>query len=131
MLALAALGIVGAWASAVPYVGPALGLRLPGISDAKEVFDHVVPGVLVVVLAAAMLALADDERLGRGTPAAAAGAAVSVLAGFWITATHVGLLFDAGNGVIEWGAALLHATAGLLVLAAAIAVLVQQLRGGG
>ena len=125
---LLALGALGAWASAVPYLGPPLGLRLVGISSRTEIVDHVVPGVLVVALSAALLALAGSPQATPGTVVPVTAAAVCALAAFWITATHVGLLVDAVGGDVAVGPALLHGTAGPLVLVPAALVLARQLR---
>lgn len=40
-----------------------------------------------------------------------------VLAGFWMTATHVPLVLQAMDGEVSWGAALYHTAPGLAVMA--------------
>jgi|SRR5579884_232843 len=62
------------------------------LKRATEVVDHIIPGV--VVLGLVMLALLRAAK--PATMMLAAGVAV-LLAGFWMAATHYGLLLDAIN----------------------------------
>ena len=55
-------------------------------------------------------------RGSRGTAMFVAGLVV-ILAGLWMTATHVPLLAQAGRHEVTWGAAWYHSTPGLFVLA--------------
>lgn len=109
----AALGGLAAWAIAVPWLGQAVGIEFY-VATRLEIADHVVPGVVLlagaVVLAARGGPAGDTVSLGAG--------AVTFLAGLWITATHVPLIFDALEGAVTWGAALLHFSPGppLLIL---------------
>jgi hypothetical protein len=116
---------VGAWSIAVPYVGPVLGLDLD-VTDKVEVVDHVVPGMLVVACAIALLWLA--RRGGSGSLLSMGLACAIALAGMWITATHVPLLLDAGRGVVPWGTALFHTASGPVILALALARVLRELR---
>ena len=104
----AVLAATALWAIAVPWAAAASGFEL-GVSTRLEVIDHVIPGLLALAGAAVLAG-----RSGR-SPEAVAGvvaAAVALLAGVWITTTHVSLLGDAGDGAVSWGAALLHCSAG-------------------
>ena len=106
--------MAGAWATAVPYFAEAVGLTLD-VAARVEVVDHVIPGVVVMACAAALA----TGRAADGVFAlSAAGAAF--LAGFWITTTHVPLLFDIGDAGTTWGPALLHFSAGPPVAAVAL-----------
>ena len=105
--------VIGAWASAAPYIllGPDL-----NASAKNEFADHVVPGALMIVLAVVML-----MRARSGT--ATAGSAFPLLAGFgiilagiWMTATHLPLVRDARNDIVDGGVAAWHTIPGLVVL---------------
>ena len=79
----------------------------------REVVDHVFPGVLVlamVVLAIVRRARPDSLMLGTGVGV--------LLAGFWMVATHLGLVSQALNHQVGKLAALYHCST-----AAAVAVL--------
>jgi hypothetical protein len=83
-------------------------------SDRVEIADHVVPGVVVVVVSiVALVTLARSSD--RSTFMFAAGLVV-VLAGLWMFATHVPLLAQASRGEVTWGAALYHTGSALTVL---------------
>ena len=104
--------VLGVWALVAPYVllGPDLNAE-----GSREFADHVVPGVLVLALSAAMLA-----RNRRGAAAGSfplvAGMGVA-LAGLWMTATHLPLVSDASDGVVSESVAAWHTVPGLVVLA--------------
>ena len=101
--------VVGAWALLPPYIGPPLATR------ARDEFaDHVVPGIALIAIAAACLG-ASTRRIDP-TLAFVAGLAV-VLAGFWMTATHVPLVLQASRGQAPWGATIFHSLPGLAVMA--------------
>ena len=107
-LAVAALA-VGAWSLLPPYVGPALA------TEARVEFaDHVVPGITVITVAAASLGA--STRRAAPTLLFLAGLGV-ILAGFWMTATHVPLVLQATRGEAPWGATAYHSLPGLAVLA--------------
>jgi hypothetical protein len=90
-----------------PYLGPALGLGLD-VQGTVEVVDHVLPGVVVALCGGLM---AHSAR--RGTQPGLASLTLystAFLAGLFQTATHVPLLFDAGEPLTPWAAVLLHGT---------------------
>ena len=118
-----ALLALGAWAATVPYVAAVAGLELD-VAGRVEFVDHVVPGVVVVAVAAWLATGHGDEP----TAAALGAAAACVLAAFWISATHVSLLVDAARGVAPAGASILHGTAGPALLIAAGVLLARLLR---
>lgn len=53
-----------------------------------------------------------------------------VLAGLWVTAIHVPLLFDAGQPLVPWEAAIFHTASGPVLLGLASWVLALELREG-
>ena len=109
--ALPALGIAaGAWALLPPYSGPYL-----ATSNRVEVADHVVPGVLLLVVSVTGLLMARRPQ-GPGEFLFVAGLAV-VLAGIWMTATHVPLVLQAARDEAPVGAVVYHTLPGLAVLA--------------
>ncbi len=114
------IGLLGAWSVAVPYVGNALGLDVNVPAD-LEVIDHVIPG-LIVALAAGVA----YRSLRRGTAAASLAyliaVGVSLLAGLWITATHIPLLLQAARGTVGWPQALWHSLPGFPLPVLAIAL---------
>lgn len=111
--------LVAAWAVLPPYVGPALATE-PRV----EVVDHVVPGLVVLAVSAgALVAGARPAQTGVGM--FAAGLAV-VLAGFWMTATHVPLLAQAARAEAPVGAAVYHTLPGLAVVAVGVAWAVRH-----
>ena len=106
------------WSILPPYIGPLLDLRL-GVSSAREIIDHAVPGGLAVVWS--LLAFAGIVEL----PAVAlyTGCALS---GLWITLTHISPLLDAGDPGHPWGAVLLHSTAGPMLLGVAMWMVLRE-----
>jgi len=107
--------VVAAWAALPPYAGPSLVL-----DPTVEVVDHVLPAL--VVLAVCVTVLAFRRRATAG--ALFAAGLLVVLAGFWMTVTHVPLLAQAARGEVSWAAATWHSLPGLavMVLGAAWAV---------
>lgn len=99
---------VAAWAVLPPYAGPALVL-----DPTVEVVDHVLPAVVVLAVSAAALAF---RRRATAAPMFAAGLLV-VLAGFWMTVTHVPLVAQAARDEVSWAAASWHSVPGLAVMA--------------
>jgi hypothetical protein len=117
-----ALAALAAWAVLVPWLADAVGLDL-GVSTRLEVIDHAAPGV-VALAAAALLShpvSAAPDAAGR-----LAAGAIAVLAGLWITTTHVALLGDAIDGAEPWGASVLHLSAGPPVLALGVWLLLRS-----
>lgn len=111
---LAGLGLlVGGWALLPPYSGPFL-----ATDDTVEIVDHVVPGVVVIALALVAFLLA---RGGRATAMLFPAGLGIVLAGFWMTATHLPLVLQATRQQAPWGATIYHSLPGLAVLALGIA----------
>lgn len=104
--------VAGAWALLPPYTGPTL-----NTAARVEFADHVVPGIVVVAIS--MLALFVGRR-GGNQLLLAAGLGV-VLAGFWMTATHLPLVVQATRGEAPWGATVYHSLPGLAVLVAGVA----------
>jgi hypothetical protein len=115
------------WAMVVPLVGRAAGLTVD-VPASVELVDHALPGV--VVLAAAAFAATGAHPLRPGDVRWSLLAGAAFLAGFWSVATHVLLVPEAIDGVTPWGAALLHLSAGVPVLAVGVAMLVLPLLGG-
>jgi len=104
-----ALAALGAWAMAVPYLGPPIGLTLE-VPAGVEFADHVVPGLFV---AAASLPFIVLERSGRVEGLLSLTmAGLAFLAGFWMVATHVPLLLEALAGVTGWAPTVWHAHPG-------------------
>lgn len=122
----ALLCALGAWTLVVPYVGHAIGLGV-NVASRVEIVDHVVPGALVSVIAGGLLLLARRKPAVDGW-ATLLGGGVCFLAGFWVLATHVPLLFDAARGQARWGAALWHASTALPIV---LISLWYALRGAG
>jgi len=116
---LAALAL---WAAIVPWLAAAVGLGLD-VPTNLEVVDHVVPGV-VALAGAALLVLLGGPRGGVAWLGAASAA---FLGGLWITATHVPLIFDALEGPIPWGTALLHFSPGPPILVLGVWMLLRGL----
>jgi hypothetical protein len=106
---LAGLGLlVGCWALLPPYSGPFL-----ATDDTVEVVDHIVPGVVVITLSLGALLVG---RGGRGRALLFPAGLGIVLAGFWMTATHLPLVLQATRQQAPWGATVYHSLPGLAVL---------------
>lgn len=110
---------LGAWAAIVPYLATLGGLDLE-VTGLVEVVDHVLPGALAVGLAV----------VAARTTAARREIAVAgcVLCGLFVTVSHVPLLAEGGGAGRPWSAVLLHNSAGLPLLLAALAVLLVPAR---
>ena len=81
-----------------------LGVDVPAV---VEVVDHVVPGVAVLAVAGYAL------RAGR-LPLEAT--LVGLLAGLWMTVTHLPLLAHARHGLVAWPSALFHSLPGIALV---------------
>ncbi|MGH9281992.1 MAG: hypothetical protein ACRD0S_03535 [Acidimicrobiales bacterium] len=103
--------VIGVWAAVTPYV--LLGDDLNALAK-NEFADHVVPGALMIGLSVAQL-LRDRKGVTGGTYPLLAGFGVA-LAGLWMTATHLPLVSDASDGVVEEKVAAWHTIPGLVVL---------------
>lgn len=108
-LLAAGLVLLAVVAGLAPYTGPLFGFVLL-TRPLVEVVDHVVPAGAVVAVAGYGIASA---RLPLWA------ALVAVLAGFWMTATHVPLLAQAADGGIDLPTALWHSVPGIVLLLAA------------
>lgn len=104
---------VGVWAALSPYV--LLGADL-NVQGSKEVADHVIPGVLIIGLSLAVLLRGRDAAPSGGVFPLVAGFGV-LLAGLWMTATHLPLVSDARKGFAHDDVAAWHTAPGLVVLA--------------
>jgi len=123
-----ALGVLGAWSAASPFVAEILGLKLD-VPARVEIVDHVMPGLAVAACSIAVLAY---PRLCRPDAAAALVlSAICVLAGLWITVSHVPLLVDAADGAVPAGTAIFHALSGPPLLALALVQFVGAYRASG
>lgn len=110
LLALA-MGGLGAFSIAVPYLGKALGLEV-NVPASLEVIDHVIPGAIAALCAA--FAYLQLRRRSAGTSVVyLIAVGVSLLAGLWITTTHLPLLAAATRGSVRWPPALWHSLPGL------------------
>jgi hypothetical protein len=107
-----ALVLAAAWSILPPYLAPL------DVDDAVEVVDHVVPGVISTASALAVLRAA--QRGDRGSTPVLVALGICAVGGVWVTLTHVGLLADIGEPGHPAGSVLAHATAGPLLLAAAL-----------
>jgi hypothetical protein len=99
---------VGVWASLPKYSGPTL-----NVEPAKEVADHVIPAILVL-LASVVGILAGRRARGPGALRLLAGMAV-LLAGLWMMATHLPLVAEATRGEAPWPATIYHTSSALAV----------------
>ena len=111
--ALPFLGLAAAaWSLLPPYSGPELNTEMR-----VEIADHVVPGILMLVLSVA--ALVRSRRAGARSPAGSfmllAGLGI-LLAGFWMVATHVPLVAQARRGEVPGGTAAYHTAPGIAVM---------------
>jgi len=125
---LLALLVLGAWSIVVPYVGPAVGLRLD-VRPTVEIVDHVVPGAVVLAAGMSLLLILRSATSRPSSLLVPALAGVAFLAGFWMLSTHVPLLVQSGRDLAPWGAAF-HKTPGAAVTALSLWLLLLQLRGG-
>lgn len=104
--------LLGIWAVLPPYSGPEI-----NTSTRVEVADHVVPAILL--LGVSIWGLVRARRAGptpTGSGMLIAGFGV-VLAGLWMTATHIPLVAQARRDEVTEAAAVYHTLPGLVVLA--------------
>lgn len=113
------LAVLGAYSILPPYLGPPLGLEL-NVTAKLEVVDHVVPGVLVAVCAGLAAALIRRDGAAEASIPVLALTGLCLLAGLWQLATHVPLVFQAGEPQSPWGSVVLHSSPGPLILALAL-----------
>jgi len=99
--------VIGVWAVLPPYVTAFGDLH---VESRVEVADHVVPGVIVLAFSGlAYLVLSSELALFTG-------GAVITLAGFWMVATHVGLISQVRNDIVPLSALLWHGLPGVAVI---------------
>lgn len=98
--------LFGALGMAAPYVARPLGLVLD-VRPIVEIVDHLLPGGAVVV--AAILSVVTARRWFLVSM-------VVVAAGLWMTASHLPLLVQAGNGEADLAAAVFHTVPGMVIL---------------
>lgn len=91
-----------------PYVGPAL-----NVARRVEIADHVVPGVVVILVSTWMLLRARRGTAG-GVAMLVAGLAV-LLAGVWMIATHAPLILQAMRDEAPVGSVVYHSLPGVVV----------------
>lgn len=106
----------------LPLLGVAVGVwgMLPrflksglNTEDSVEVVDHVVPGVVVVVVS--LVALAVARRSPKPGPFLFVAGLVVLLAGLFMFATHVPLVMQATRDEAPWGGTVFHTSAALAV----------------
>ena len=100
ILPLVGLG-VAFWASLPQWSGPKL-----NVEASKEVADHIVPAV-AVLLASLVGIWAGRRPQGPGAYRFMAGLGV-LLAGLWMMATHLPLVFQAMRDEAPWPATIYH-----------------------
>lgn len=100
--------VLGIWSVLPPYVGPAL-----NVARRVEIADHVVPGVVVILVSTWMLLRARRGTAG-GTAMLVAGLAV-LLAGVWMIATHAPLILQAMRDEAPVGSVVYHSLPGAVV----------------
>lgn len=99
--------IAGLWAIAPPLVGPQL-----LTARSVEIVDHVVPGVVVLVVVVGLVVRRSASEL-----VLFAGGLVVTLAGVWMVGTHVPLVAQAVGGQAGVAATVHHSLPPLATLA--------------
>ena len=103
------LGVaVGLWGMLPRYLDSGLNTE-----DRVEVVDHVLPGIVVVVVS--LIALGVARKAARPGPALFVAGLVVFLAGLFMFATHVPLVMQATRGEAPWGGTVFHTSAALAV----------------
>lgn len=105
--------VIGLWAVIPPYAGP----ELANLESRVEIADHVVPSIAMLAVSVAVLVLARRRSdPGTGSFPLVAGMVV-LLAGLWMTATHVPLVNQArrDEAGVTWAAAIWHTAPGVVV----------------
>ncbi|MDQ6839803.1 MAG: hypothetical protein M3137_16125 [Actinomycetota bacterium] len=103
--------ILGVAATLPPYISPFGHLNL---QQRVEVADHVIPGLIVLLVSLAALMLL--PRHPPPQPPLLAGGGIITLAGFWMVATHIGLLTQAHQNIVPAGPLAWHLLPSLAVL---------------
>lgn len=102
--------VIALWATLPKYSGPTLTVKGGATT---EFVDHIVPGLLVGLMSVLVL-LARRRPQGPGLVPFTA-AALTLLAGFWMVATHWQLIRQAINHEAPWDGAIYHTSASLAV----------------
>ncbi len=102
--------VIAFWATLPKYSGPKLTIKGGATT---EFVDHIVPGLLVALMSLIVLA-ARRRPQGAGLTSFTA-AAVTLLCGFWMVATHWQLIRQAINDEAPWAGAIYHTSASLAV----------------
>ena len=101
--------VVGLWGALPRFVDTGLLTE-----DGVEFVDHVVPGVVVVLVSAVSLAVA--RRSPKPGPFLFVAGLVVLLAGLFMFATHVPLVMQATRDEAPWGGTVFHTSSALAVL---------------
>lgn len=105
---LLVLGLVASiWVSLPPFLGPSV-----AVDRFTEIVDHPLPAIVVfvvVAMAAARREVVDEAWFANGI--------VILLAGMFVTGTHIPLVGVAMDGGVSWIAAVHHSLPGVVVLA--------------
>lgn len=103
------LGVgVGLWGMLPRFLDSGLNTE-----DRVEVVDHVIPGVVVVIVS--LVALAVSRRSAKPGPFLFVAGLVVLLGGLFMFATHVPLVMQATRGEAPWGGTVFHTSAALAV----------------
>lgn len=105
--------VIGVWASIAPYalLGPDL-----NAAAKNEFVDHVVPGGLILVLSVVTLVRARSASTPAGGSFPLLAGFGILLAGLWMTATHLPLVKDAQNDLVATDVTAWHTIPGLVVM---------------
>ena len=100
--------VVGLWGALPRFLDSGLNTE-----DTVETVDHVIPGLVVVVVS--LVALAVARRSLRPGPFLFVAGLVVLLAGLFMFATHVPLVMQATRDEAPWGGTVFHTSAALAV----------------
>jgi len=103
--------VLGAGAILPPYISLFGELNL---QERVEVADHVVPGLIVLLVS--LVAVLFLRGPAPAHPPLLVSGGVITLAGFWMVATHVGLVAQARRNIVPGGAVAWHLLPSLAVL---------------
>jgi hypothetical protein len=100
--------VVAVWGMMPKFWSPPL-----NTDDTVEIVDHVIPGIIVLLVSLACLAVRRSPNRGGLIPFFS-GMTV-LLAGFWMVATHVPLVGEALSDEAPWDATIYHTSAAMAV----------------